>query len=223
MVVCRVIEDYAKSNGKSAITLLDIGCSEATLAGFIERNYSMPVKVDYYGIDVRFDALKVAHSLYPNIRLKKHDLNDGKPLPLAGAFDIINAQQVMEHVGKEDGIKMVQDAFNALVPGGMMILAAPNPRKQDGEEFAAENGKDVHIYEFSLNEACQIVQDAGFDIAEIMGSVTSSPPRKVELPARQATVSATARLFGEGFRQAMTGTVSLDSSVNYCIIARRPQ
>ena len=221
MLVCRVIENHAAKTGKTTVKLLDIGCSEATLAGFIEQNYSLPMGVDYYGIDVRFDALKVAHALYPTAKLRKHDLNAGKPLPFGTSFDIINAQQVIEHIGKEDGIKLVQDAFDALAPRGILILGAPNPR--DGETFSSDHAKDVHIYEFPLTEICDIIHAAGFVIDEILGSVTSAPPRLgVAVPARLSTVSNSAGLFAEGFRQAMIGTVSLDNSVNYCIIASKP-
>ena len=231
MVVCQNIETIAYSTKKSKIRVLDIGCSNATLFGFIKQNFKFyeAKEIEYVGVDVRHSSLEDARRIYNDEPiLIHHDLNVS-PLHevLDAKFDLISAQQVLEHVGKEDAELMLASCYKLLEDSGRLILSAPNPHKHEGEEFihsisAADVLKHGHIFEFSFDEVNSALVENGFAILEHMGALTREMTRNLDANTEEERyVANTVRKFSYGFFVAMFATIYPDKSKNYLIVAEK--
>ena len=93
--------------GLKHVKVLDVGCSNGTFFGFANNNfgYSRIDSFEYIGVDVRQSSLDEAHRLHPNIVTVQLDMNDNALTDkISGQFDVINAQQVLEHIGYDAAI-----------------------------------------------------------------------------------------------------------------------
>lgn len=232
MVVCQNIESIAYSTKQKKVRVLDIGCSNATLFGFIKKNFRFyeALEIEYVGVDVRQSSLDDAFSLYGNEpRLIQHDLNVSPlhELLVDEKFDLISAQQVLEHVGKEDAELMLTSCHKMLEDQGRLILSAPSPLKNKGEEFihsinADQIFKHGHIFEFSFDEVNTALMENGFTILDHMGALTRAMTRELDAKnEEEQQLSTTLRKFSYGFFMAMFSTVYPEKSKNYLIIAKK--
>lgn len=230
MVVCQNIESIAWHTGKKVIRILDVGCSDATLFGFIKHNFKFQEakKIEYVGVDVRASALQNAKDKYGNeIELVQMDLNDSTLCERFNEqeFDVISAQQVLEHIGEEDAIQMIKSCHKLLSQFGRLILSAPNPRKHLGEQFIStkttgEFSQHMHVYEFTFHEIAKILDEQGFAIHSHLGALTRAMPWDVEYSNdEQEQIGNKLHGFGYGFFVAMFSTIFASKSKNYLIIA----
>lgn len=233
MFVCQSIEAAAYTHGKETIRILDIGCSEATMYGFIARNFQFygAKKIEYVGVDVRQSSLDAARALYGDeITLVNLDLNEETKLHefFSEPFDVISAQQVLEHVGYDDAIEMLKSCNKLLVDAGQLVISAPNPRKHLGENFISSNtgpgqfGRHAHIYEFSFDELEPILKDTGFHITDHLGAITRAMPWSVEnLEQDELPIGEMSKKFSYGFFTAMISANFPKRSKNYLIKANK--
>jgi len=230
MFVCQIIEAVAFSNSKPKIKILDIGCSNATLFGFLKNNFKFfeAKEIEYVGIDVRQSSLDDARSIYGDeIRLIHLDINDDAAIHdvITEQFDVISAQQVLEHVGKEDAIRMLDSCNKLLFDHGRLVLSAPNPKKHLGEEFISkavggQYTKHGHIYEFSFEELKDALEVTNFALLDHFGAITRSVMLDLDNPSEQEKpLSDLTRRFSYGFFMAMFSTAYPERSKNYLISA----
>jgi predicted SAM-dependent methyltransferase len=61
------------------------------------------------------------------------------------SFQYIFAEHLIEHLSWEDGLKMLQECYRVLAPGGKLRIITPNLSKQI---YALENEQDPKVHEF---------------------------------------------------------------------------
>ena len=98
--------------------ILDLGCGTGWLAGILGTLGPTT------GVELSDEAIKQAALRHPYVRFiaaNFFELN----WP-SGTFDVVVSQEVLEHV--EDQAGYLTLAYQALKPGGYLILTTPNPR-----------------------------------------------------------------------------------------------
>jgi len=109
--------------------VLDIGCGEGQ---FIELLSAKGIEA--LGIDLDVRMVEVCRA--KGLDVVKADLFDHLPQQ-KGRFDGIFSSNVVEHLPAQDALRFLQAAFEALQPGGILLVATPNPESLI-----------VHLYEF---------------------------------------------------------------------------
>jgi SAM-dependent methyltransferase len=103
-------------NGKA--TLLDLGCDD----GSWTRKLAERIGTDrIFGVDIIDDALKKASGL--GVNCIRADLNDEFPYH-DNSFDVIHANQVIEHVGDVD--LFISEIFRILKSNGYVVMSTEN-------------------------------------------------------------------------------------------------
>lgn len=98
--------------------LLDLGCDN----GEWTLKLANKIKTKHiYGIEINTDAAEMARK--KGIKVKSSDLND--PFPFQdNCFDIIHANQVIEHIVNVD--KFIQEICRILKPNGYIVISTEN-------------------------------------------------------------------------------------------------
>lgn len=109
--------------------VLDVGCGEGQMLDLLAAN-----GIDAVGIDS--DAAMVQLCRERGREVVQVDLFDYLAGP-ANCFDGIFSSNVIEHLSAEQAARFVQLSFSALRPGGILLIATPNPESLI-----------VHLYEF---------------------------------------------------------------------------
>lgn len=109
--------------------VLDVGCGEGQ---FIEALLAQGIKAS--GVDA--DAQMCRACRVKGLDIVEADLFHYLPQHKDG-FDGILGSNVIEHFSMQDTLRFVGAAFDALRPGGILLLATPNPESLI-----------VHLYEF---------------------------------------------------------------------------
>ena len=107
-----LIDRYAPLRGRR---ILDVGCG---LGLYVEqlRRFSDGV----YGIDLDEERVRQGSSTVPNLLVGAAE----HPPFLTASFDVVLLHEVLEHV--DDDRQVVGEADRILVPGGRMVIFAPN-------------------------------------------------------------------------------------------------
>lgn len=131
--------------------LLDIGCGRDGVS--LEASKFC----DVTGLDISETALETMREAVPNV---KYVDGDCRSLPFPdGSFDMVVASEIIEHLTKEDGEKLLTEAKRVLQPGGKLIISTPirkNPLIQLYTRIVFiifnPHGKWEHIHEYKIFE-----------------------------------------------------------------------
>lgn len=101
-----------------AASVLDIGCGHgavlSALTGVARR----------VGVDVDGELIAAARRTCPDAAF---EVVDGAALPFQDdAFDAVVLSEVLEHVGHDRKVRVVDEALRVLRPGGRLIITAPH-------------------------------------------------------------------------------------------------
>jgi SAM-dependent methyltransferase len=77
-------------------------------------------------------------------------------------YDLIMCLEVIEHMAKPDGLKLLKIAYDLLSPGGRFMLSTP---VYDGRARALN-----HIHEYGITELKECVEWAGFEVERRFGT-----------------------------------------------------
>src|SRR5947209_13979794 len=100
------------------------------------------------GVEVAQAAVDRAHARHPELDFRRAPI-DG-PLPLAdGAFDLVWASEVIEHVA--DTARWLSEVRRVLAPGGRLLLSTPSHGRLrvllgGVEQFSEPLGDHLHLY-----------------------------------------------------------------------------
>jgi len=138
--------------------ILELGCGEgnllATLKGWGYR--------EVRGIDLRPEAIAFCRH-----RGLKADLADARTYlrGKTGGFQLIVAVDLLEHLSREDGLRLLEDVHRALHPNGAVILQVPNL----GSPFGGTvfYGDLTHLTGFTETSIRQLLKLAGFSRVEV--------------------------------------------------------
>lgn len=168
---------------KNQIKILDIGASSATFYKFLRNNFSSfnRPRIDYTGLEYRQSSVDDGNKFFDSI---KSDVNKGHifqcDLNIESnysflkdqKFDIVLCQEIIEHISKDSGLKLLNFISTILSENGILILSTPNPPKKEFSKQETENFDfmfpEDHIYEYNYNEMKNILIQ-NFDIKESFG------------------------------------------------------
>lgn len=235
MQCCTLIENYSFKNPQTKnIDILDVGCSTASLYGFITNNYvfHQGVKyIDYTGVDVRQSVLDEAKTQYPEITTVMHDLNAPTKLHERfpdKKFHFVFAQQVLEHVGEEDAFEMLKSIKELLTPDGYLVLSAPNPDKENGKDFILSEAilnspgfVNGHIYEFTLAEVLNMFNQIGLKVVQHYGCATYETYKDLsDTNIVQHAISSVSKSLSWGFFISLFITAFPEKANNYFLVVQ---
>lgn len=116
----RLLQAY-ESN--AALQVLDVGCGDGTTEYFMQQYFPTWL---LRGIDVSEESIKEAHQ--KNINAAVFELYDGTNIPAAdNSVDIVFIAGVLHHVSFELHLKILQEVYRVLKPGGRLYLFEHNP------------------------------------------------------------------------------------------------
>lgn len=148
---------------------LDLGCGEGRFTALLDAAGARVV-----GIEVAEAALRRARRLHPALEFRLTPV-DG-PLPAAdGAFDLVWASEVIEHVA--DTARWLSEVRRVLAPGGRLLLTTPSHGRlrvliAGMERFSEPLGDHLHLYtRASLSELLE-----GFGFRQVRVKATGGAP-----------------------------------------------
>ena len=138
--------------------ILDLGCGQGEdLAFYLSQGYK-----NVLGVDISQSQLIHAEKL--GVEVKAADildtLRDG-----SDSFDVISANDVIEHFSKDDVLEFLTLSFDSLNPDGVLILRTPNAASM----FASNLRYGDFTHELSFTPECLslLMKTAGFNDIEI--------------------------------------------------------
>ena len=194
---------------KSAAALgpvLDIGCGTGELLDVLREN-----EIEAYGIDLADSA--VAGCAARGLRVEVGDALHHLATVPAASLGAITAIQVVEHLGIDTLLEMIDLSLRALSPGGVLILETPNP----ANEIVGANSfylDPTHARPLPSELLEFLVSVRGFTDAHVLPLKRTPPAFGEPLPDSDEPADAAAR-FAELVSQELLG------AEDYAVIARR--
>jgi len=112
--------------------VIDLGCGEGHLAGFIAKDGHTVT-----GIDKNKEKIETAKALYPGVTFLAGDLRSADLSP--ASFDTALLTEVLEHLTENTAREAVETAMDLLKPGGRLVVSVPNedcvPHRNHLQEF----------------------------------------------------------------------------------------
>lgn len=156
----------SKLRRKDDFSVLDIGCGDFP---FLRTLYTNKMKPRYYlGVDVR--DMNGHQGVEPNFEHEFQivDLIDSVPMCKYDNWDLITFLEVIEHVSKENGIKILSNIRDVMASDTYLFLSTP-----------CFNGKAAanHVYEWEYEELKNQLE-LMFDVEDHYGTFASQ--REIE-------------------------------------------
>ncbi len=150
--------------------ILDAGCAEGYLLEALAR-------VDYEnltGIDLSADILTQArHRLPSTVRLLEANVLEWIAQCPESSFDVIFFNQVLEHLHKDDVVRLLKEFHRVLSPGGRLSISVPNMASLIGSFTMAIDF--THVTHFTECSLVQVLELSGFSLDKI--NFVSQAPR----------------------------------------------
>jgi SAM-dependent methyltransferase len=161
--------DYLLRELRPQDRALDLGCGDAEFTAAMARAGASAV-----GIDVAEAALQRARTRHPELDLRLAP-PDG-PLPVEdGAFDLVWASEVIEHVA--DTARWLSEVRRALARRGRLLLSTPSHGRlrvalHGVESFSEPLGDHLHLY--TARSLRGLLEE--FDFGEVRIQAVGGPP-----------------------------------------------
>lgn len=151
-------------SGTGARTVLDLGCGNGSLTALVARaGYAVT------GLDHSQSGVRLAANRYPEASFEQQDLVEPLPEDHIGQYDAVISVEVVEHLLLPR--RLIDNAFSALRPGGMLIVTTPYHGYWKNLALALTNRFDSHWHPlrdyghvkfFSLRTLRQLLVEHGF-------------------------------------------------------------
>jgi SAM-dependent methyltransferase len=133
--------------------IVDLACGDGKLLHFfIEQGYQQ-----VEGVDISQDQVALSRQITPNVThgnvIEFLEANPDK-------FDLITGFDIVEHLHKNETLHFLDAAFDALKPGGRLILQTPNAEGPWGAQH--RYGDFTHEIGFNPNALDRLLRVAGF-------------------------------------------------------------
>jgi len=145
-------------------TVLDCACGLGW-GSFLISDY--PKKL--LSIDLNKNALEFAKKTWKDEELNfiQHSALDLEGLN--NKFDVILAFELIEHLQISDGVKLFQQANQALTENGLMILSSSFPSSQKSARRKEQRNK-FHLHIYTKEEMKDLLTKSGFSKPRFLGS-----------------------------------------------------
>jgi len=163
---------------KIGMNVLDWGCGNGNLAEVLYRNRYKAKK--YLGLDIRKKTIEIVKEKFKKvdwIDFKCKDLVEHLDIEkdIGNDWDMICCFEVLEHVGKENAIKMIDNIAKACNQDTMLLLSTP---VHDPKVGAAKNHIiNGEIGEFGFEELKNILKKL-FIVEDVFGTFASQKDYK---------------------------------------------
>lgn len=141
--------------------VLEIGCGQDTpLVKVLSGNLSWLPK-SYLGVDLN----KLKDPFQPKWCSYKDQFNfieDGSELKIQNGYDVIVCYEVIEHMRKDAGKKLLLQAYDLLKSGGKFLLSTP---VYNGKHMAAN-----HLHEYEFQELQDMIEESGLIVESVHGT-----------------------------------------------------
>ncbi|UHQ20008.1 class I SAM-dependent methyltransferase [Lysobacter sp. KIS68-7] len=155
-----LIVDAIRRNFPGRRDFLEIGCGTGfVLSGIAQAFPDMALS----GSELFPEGLPFAAARVPRARLMQMD---ARQIPYRGAFDLIGAFDVIEHI--DDHVAVLKSMFDALAPGGGAMFTVP----QHPQLWSRADDIACHVRRYRPGELEALLRDAGFRIVETTSFVT---------------------------------------------------
>jgi len=142
--------------------ILDAGCAE----GYLLEALSRVGYKNLTGLDLSENMLEIARKrLPPDIKLIRADILPWIEDTKSNSFDVIFFNQVLEHIPREDTIKVLREFHRVLTFNGRISISVPNMASLIGSFTMAIDFS--HLTHFTENSLFQVLVMAGFDANSI--------------------------------------------------------
>lgn len=144
--------------------ILDIGCGNGSFTGFLAS-----LDYDATGIDHSLSGISIASDKYSNLKFEQHDIHTPLNRMHHSHYDAVVSVEVIEHLLLPR--KLLENSYQALKPGGTLILTTPYHGYLKNLALALTNSFDNHwhplrdyghIKFFSKKTLCSLVKEMGF-------------------------------------------------------------
>lgn len=155
---------------------LDIGCGPGTFIGALPDGVHESV-----GVDIA--PAQIGYALRNHSRGERNFLLlDGNQLPFRdGKFDVVTSVELLEHVSRAEGIRLLREAHRILKPGGRILLSTPNygslwPLIEKLVNMVGEvDYAPQHITLYNRGTLDAMIGEAGFHDVRVEGYMLSAP------------------------------------------------
>lgn len=155
-----ILEKYVNDENK----ILDIGCGSGVISLFLASRGKQVL-----GIDISRSSINACREGAKNLGLKEKAVFKVVDFPrekLNRKFDIVICSEVLEHIEEDE--KAVEEIYNLLTPGGLLIISVPSknaPLYSLGyaKKFDIKVG---HLRRYNCQELNDLCRRAGFNIIE---------------------------------------------------------
>ena len=161
--VAKVLDIYRPAPGERVV---DLGCGWGTISFALAALASRVVGVDFSEKSVAFCERRLATEPRENLRFVCADAGDTGLE--AGAWDLVLAADLFEHLYPEDSARVVSEAFRLLRPGGRFSVWTPHR----GHILEILKNHDIllkrdvsHVDYKSMARMTGMMRQAGFEIA----------------------------------------------------------
>jgi 2-polyprenyl-3-methyl-5-hydroxy-6-metoxy-1,4-benzoquinol methylase len=119
--------------------VLEVGCGEGFGCNFFARHTAGAT-----GLDIDEELVARCRSNYQrdNLKFIVGDIVNPRTPP-AGTYDAVVSFEMIEHVSREDGERMVRNVAGHLKPGGIAILSTPRARPD-----RSVSRQHMHVFEY---------------------------------------------------------------------------
>lgn len=107
------------------LRVVDLGSGWGTLSFALARQAAEVVGVDFAEAAVGLGERRLEAEPTPGLRFLRADAGDTE-LP-AGAWDLVVAADLIEHLNARDTLRVYREAKRLLRPGGRLVIWTPNP------------------------------------------------------------------------------------------------
>lgn len=138
---------------KDGDKVLDIGCGVGVFTALVKQQNPLS---EVWGVDISAKAIADNTLEHPKITYKQHYVGRTPPFPQQ-YYDIVFSGEVLEHIDQPE--TLLNEAYNALKPGGIFILTTPSGSSIQSQE---------HVWEFDHQDVEDLYLQAGFDRVEFV-------------------------------------------------------
>jgi 2-polyprenyl-6-hydroxyphenyl methylase/3-demethylubiquinone-9 3-methyltransferase len=171
--------DFVRARVARGERVLDLGCGEGDFTAALAA-----VGAKVVGVDVAAEPLRRARLRFPGLEFVQ--VSDALPFA-CGAFDVVWAGEVLEHV--QDGLGLLAQIARVLAPAGRLLVSTPDHGAWRRLSVALSrrrfetcfDPRSDHLRFFTAGSLRSLLAAAGFDDAEVRsarGSLLASAQRR---------------------------------------------
>jgi SAM-dependent methyltransferase len=168
-----LIERTVRTHFSSAKRVLEVGCGTGYTMLALQR--AVP-EAELTGTELFEEGLTYARERLPDVRFEQLD---AMTMDYRGAFDLICAFDVLEHIGDDEGV--LRAFHRAIAPGGGVVVTVP-------QHPVLWSEADVYAHHERRYRRPQLVgrlRDAGFEVVRVTSFVTLLAPLMVASRLRE--------------------------------------